>query len=349
MNRRVNDGSVERNWDDKQVYRLKSNKMLALRVSARPGCELSCQQGGDANYGKEKKKSVRTHRQSSTSLGNLDHPPQVSNSHLAYAMEPSSYKDSTPTSFLSPLRTSQATPKKPRRIGLILRRLSTEWSSFVSKVKALSEAAFSEDEAVCELFELSEEDTFERILRATAARFSPTEHQFLVDFKEYKSLDKLYEAKRKPPMTQLASLDDLESNTASYRELDIVKLRDDLETRVKTTTVMSDASTDSSRRGSSHEPLSKQNIGEKLWEYRRAKWLTPKDEVDIAERINELTVALPIKLISKDLYPRVYKNLVEKSKPLKAGKRINLEDLINIINAGWVSEEKWDRAAKGLA
>lgn len=257
------------------------------------------------------------------------------------------YKDSTPTSFLSPLRTSHANTKKPKKFGLILRRLSTEWSNFITKVKSLSEGGFSDDEAVCELFESSDEDTFDRFQRSSVARQSPIEHQFLLDIKEYKSLDKLYQAKRKPPMTYLASLDDLSSNKATYRDLDMVKLRDDMETRVKTTTVLSDTSTDSSRRGSSHEP--KQNIGETLWEYRRSKWLTPKDGVDTNDRINELTAGLPVRQISKDLYPRVYANLVEKSKPLKQGKRINLEDLINIINAGWVSEEKWERAARGLA
>lgn len=216
-------------------------------------------------------------------------------------------------------------------------------------MKALSEATFGEDEAVEELFESSEGDAFERFLRGSLGRQTAAEHQFLLDYKVYKSLDKLYEAKRQPKMAKLASVEDLDSQNVTYKDLDMVKLRDDMETRVKTVQLMSDTSTDSSRHTSPHEVSSKQNIGETLWELRRTKWLATTDDVDVAAKMEELAAKLSIKHIPKELYPRIYSSFVEKSRPLKADRRINLEDLVNIINAGWISEEKWERAAKGLA
>lgn len=261
-------------------------------------------------------------------------------------MEPSSFKESTPTSIPP---SSRAVPRKSRKLGGLFRRISTEWNSFILKVKALSDAALSEDEAVEDLFDSSEGDTFERFQRGTTRRYTEQEQQFLREYKHYKSLDKVFESQRRPPTMTLASLDELDSQKITFRDLDMVKLRDDMETRVKTVTVLSDTSTDSSRPASSYESANKPNIGETLWEFRRSKWLAAPDGKDVAAKIEELRDNLPIKSIPKELYPRVYSSFVEKSRPLKADVRINLEDLINIINAGWVREEKWERAAKGLA
>lgn len=274
-----------------------------------------------------------------------------------YVMEaPSSYKESTPTSILSPLRTSLPSKKHKKKPSLF-KRITAEWSTFVTKIKALSEAAFSEDEVVDELFE-DDGDAFDRFLRSNFRTTNKADEQFLNDFKVYKSLDKLYEAKSSktsknfntdtPQTMDVVSVDDLASKNLKFQDLDMVKLRDELETRVKTAQIMSDTLTDSSGRGLAPE-VPKQNIGETLWEYRRAQWLATEDGVDAGTKLEERAARLSIKHIPKELYPRIYSNFVEKSKPLKADKRINLEDLINIINAGWISDEKWERAAKGLA
>lgn len=258
---------------------------------------------------------------------------------------PSSYKESTPTSYLPPLRTSKPQAKQKKKVSLI-KRISAEWNSLIVKLKALSEAAFSDDEVIDELFE-SGGDAFDRFQRGNTRVQSKADRQFASDFKVYRSLDKLYEAKHSPHNMEVVSVEDLESKAVRFQDLDMVKLRDDMETRVKTANIMSDTSTDSS--GQVTDQTSKQNIGETLWEYRRARWLAVDDDVDVATKVEELAARLSLKHIPKEMYPRIYSNFVEKSKPLKADKRINLEDLINIINAGWTNDEKWERAAKGLA
>lgn len=87
------------------------------------------------------------------------------------------------------------------------------------------------------------------------------------------------------------------------------------------------------------------NLGEKLWEERRKRWL----ETDLdAQHVKERQAALSLAHINRKLHSTIYTMFVHKAKPLKSGKRINLEDLMNVINAGWTKDAKWDRAAKGL-
>lgn len=258
---------------------------------------------------------------------------------------PSSYKETTPSSSLPPRRTSPTAAKKQKRKGTLFKRISAEWSSLILKLKALSDAAFSDDEIVDELFDSGDCGAFGRFLKGNLRPQSKADQEFASDYQLYRSLDKIYEAKHSN-MDEI-SVEDLGSKNVKFQDLDIVRLRDDMETGVKTA-VVSDTSSDSGPTMTNEPAISNQNIGETLWEYRRARWLAVDDDVEATRKLEELESA-SIKHIPKELYPRIYNNFVEKSKPLKAGKRINLEDLINVINSGWISDEKWLRAARGVA
>lgn len=140
----------------------------------------------------------------------------------------------------------------------------------------------------------------------------------------------------------------------SFADVNVVKLRMEYENHLKKLNELNDDSTDSSSKTttSDHVQHKNINIGEQIWEFRRSKWLksppsTSKEQTEnkISERLSEQS----IQHIPKDSYPKIYSTFVDKGKNLKNDKRLNLTDLIKIINAGWVHEEKWARAAKGLA
>lgn len=258
-------------------------------------------------------------------------------------MDLTSPKESSPSIASPDLRTSPS--KRPRKFTTVLKKLSTEWNSFLFKLRTLSENA-SQDEAVEELFQDSDSpDTFERFSRVGRG-ITANEEKFMKDYKKHRNLDKMFEANGPEPVK--AEIEDMDTAKVPYRDLDIAKLRDDFDTHVKSVHLMSDTSTDSSR-PSSVQGDPKLNIGEMLWEYRRRKWLTVDANEDIAAKISQRAAELSIKHIPRESYPRLYLNFVEKSKPLRANRRINLEDLVEVINAGWISEDKWERAAKGLA
>lgn len=87
------------------------------------------------------------------------------------------------------------------------------------------------------------------------------------------------------------------------------------------------------------------NLGEKLWDERRKRWLeTTLSKDKIAHRQAKLSLAH----VDPKMHAQIYLMFVEKSKPLKNGTRINLNDLMSVINAGWTKEAKWERAARGL-
>lgn len=88
------------------------------------------------------------------------------------------------------------------------------------------------------------------------------------------------------------------------------------------------------------------NLGEKLWEERRNRWL--ETSLTTPEQILSRQAELSLSHVNVKLHAQIYTMFVEKSKSLKNGKRINLEDLVTVINAGWTKEAKWERAAKGL-
>lgn len=142
------------------------------------------------------------------------------------------------------------------------------------------------------------------------------------------------------------SLEDETPEPISFQDVDVCQLREVFDSQAKQTE-SSDNVTDTSKSTLHTNPDTKVNIGEELWEYRRSKWLakTAEDELRGQQRLKDLSISH----ISKDSYVRIYNNLVDKGKLLRSDRRINLRDLITIINAGWIAEERWERAAKGLA
>ncbi|KAK6201043.1 uncharacterized protein RJT21DRAFT_113695 [Scheffersomyces amazonensis] len=125
-------------------------------------------------------------------------------------------------------------------------------------------------------------------------------------------------------LLDIENIDDI-----TYHDLDVYALKQELESQKKS--IVNDASI---------------NLGLTLWEFRRNKWLqtSSENEPKIQARIESSS----INHIPKDSYVKIYNNLVEKNRTLRNDKKINLGDLIKIINAGWIAEEKWERAAKGL-
>lgn len=152
----------------------------------------------------------------------------------------------------------------------------------------------------------------------------------------------------KSPLNESEDDDEEEEDdvlNAIYYEVDVCKLREELASHLKQID-LSESITDASK-STLRETGSQINLGEILWEYRRSKWLATnsKGESRAKEHMHELSIAH----VPKNSYVRIYNNLVDKGRLLKNDKRINLRDLIKIINAGWISEERWERAAKGLA
>lgn len=131
---------------------------------------------------------------------------------------------------------------------------------------------------------------------------------------------------------QTYSLQDLlsDENMLSYLDIDVEKLRIEFE--------------QSNYNETSSNSIISPNIGSTLWEYRRSKWLYTENPSQVAERIKNSN----IDHLPNDCYPKLYTQLVEKGKTLRMDKKLNLSDVVKIINVGWIVEEKWDRAAKGL-
>lgn len=87
------------------------------------------------------------------------------------------------------------------------------------------------------------------------------------------------------------------------------------------------------------------NVGELIWDYRKTKWLVPtKTPDEIASHVARNTLGH----VARESYAKIYSHLVVKNSPLRKGKAINLSDLVTIIDAGWIVEEKYERAAIGL-
>mmetsp|Transcript_8116 Transcript_8116/g.8051 ORF Transcript_8116/g.8051 Transcript_8116/m.8051 type:complete len:321 (-) Transcript_8116:1207-2169(-) len=278
-------------------------------------------------------------------------------------------------------------PKK--KVSSFVKNISILWNLLRLKVRSLSEEVFTTDEGVDDLFfDIDSDDPLERLARNNRG-YASTEERFLKEFKKYKTLDKMHEeylqknqsmhAEVKSSTTAVSdvqtkglSLQDIirqisdttnSSKTpcndsdeedeevdeslklATYHDVDICKMREDLALQLKQ--IASSESIPDTSKSSLRETGNQINLGETLWEYRRSKWLatTSEGELSAKEHLRQLSIAH----IPKNSYVRIYNNLVDKGRLLKNDKRINLSDLIKIINAGWISEERWERAAKGLA
>ncbi|KAG7665355.1 uncharacterized protein J8A68_001043 [[Candida] subhashii] len=133
----------------------------------------------------------------------------------------------------------------------------------------------------------------------------------------------------------------VEYNEISFRDLDVCQLRKEFENY---NTNNNSASSDTDSKSTL---FNESNIGSTLWEYRRKKWLSPNPNSP-PNKLEQRLIETSIQHVPKDCYVKLYSCLIEKNKELKHNKRINLSDVVKIINAGWIAEEKWERAARGL-
>ncbi|CUS20238.1 LAQU0S01e02124g1_1 [Lachancea quebecensis] len=83
---------------------------------------------------------------------------------------------------------------------------------------------------------------------------------------------------------------------------------------------------------------------EEVWRRRRELWVagTNSAYLETAEKNREV-----FKEIAPRQYVRIYRKLVVDGAPLK--RPLNLQDAMQVVNAGWIETQKWERAAKGLA
>ncbi|OBA22519.1 hypothetical protein METBIDRAFT_11346 [Metschnikowia bicuspidata var. bicuspidata NRRL YB-4993] len=279
-------------------------------------------------------------------------------------MEDSCRKENTPTTNPESSTTSAAgqpardsKKRRSHRFLSVLRRVSSEWNCLLHKLKLASQTGHSDGEALDSLFESSDDDFFERIprLKKCCSATSP-EARFLEDFKKYKLLEEYHRGTHTG--TSAGSLSEMAPSVESphvplYRALDVLRLRQgcagepDLESLPARTHELELTSQEAVLKD---QILSRdENLGNALWEIRRARWLIPDDECeDVEQKVEQRAAGLAVKQISQDAYPQVYKDFVVNARPLKTGKRINLEDMVVVIHAGWVHEKVWESASKGL-
>ncbi|CAN3373550.1 hypothetical protein DIURU_000639 [Diutina rugosa] len=215
---------------------------------------------------------------------------------------------------------SRAVSKKPS----FLRRVAAEWSQFFDRVRAAAHDDSSDESVIDELFEDSERDeSLSRLMRPQRGN-TATDEAFLEKYRQYKSLDKIASSMAPSPQPQPSPDTGSATEVNSFRDVDVCKMRADY----LKDSASSDGTVDDSQ------------LGTKLWHYRRAKWLDPSPAA--ARRV----AAPALAPAPKEQYVKIYTQLVDKGRPLKQG--LNLGDVVTVINAGWVAEERWDRAAKGL-
>ncbi|KAF3992454.1 hypothetical protein FT663_00734 [Candidozyma haemuli var. vulneris] len=272
--------------------------------------------------------------------------PQLSSSPSKLRTSPTLSK--TPSA--NPSRTSSNAPSKKgsKKVSSFFKKIGSEWSGLLYRLKDISHDVHSEEEEVAELFEDTGPLDIDRLSKV-GRQLTDAEEQFMRDYKRYKDLNKVFEMHQLENGTAANSEQDIEDiDRLMFKDLNMVKLKDNLINQVRASPQYnSDSSTDT--RCSQVEQQTS-SVGEILWEYRRAKWLSYGRVTDemIAEKVNSRREEASIKHIPKELYPRIYTNLVDKGKCLKDDKRINLEDLVEVINEGWKKEERWTRAAEGL-
>uniref|UniRef100_A0A0L0NVZ2 Gag1-like clamp domain-containing protein n=1 Tax=Candidozyma auris TaxID=498019 RepID=A0A0L0NVZ2_CANAR len=248
----------------------------------------------------------------------------------------------------SPIASQKKSSKGSKKVSSFFKKIGSECSGFLYRLRDISHDAHSEDEEVAELFEESGPFDIEKLSKV-GRLLTEAEEQFLKDYKKYKNLNKVFEMHQLENGTAGNSEQDINDiDRLMYKDMNMVKLKDNLVAQVRATSQYnSDSSTETRISPAEQQSLS---IGEVLWEYRRSKWLSygRVSEDQIKEKVNKRREEASIKHIPKELYPRIYTNLVDKGKALKDDKCINLEDLIEVINEGWKKEERWTRAAEGL-
>lgn len=261
--------------------------------------------------------------------------------------------------------------KLKKKSGGFWKHFGVHWKTLKHKFKEVSKEVLQDSDSVKSFFEEEDsEDLLDKVLRAERGYMSP-EERFLKELKKHKSLQGLVESHKSEMSGGLLNEVDLQekahvnlldyirhSNIKSdedilhilsmdetpFKDIDLCEIREELDRRI-------DEEIETA--GEEHMDIPSEsnikyntNIGEALWEYRRKKWL--KSSVYTVEEIRTRRNKLFIQSLPKDAYARIYYNLVNKGKSLKANKRLNLRDIVQIINAGWTEESKWERAAKGM-
>lgn len=258
--------------------------------------------------------------------------------HSSFSRDSSTPVSLRHTTGLNTTRTSKTLVNSPlRKSPSIFKKVSLGWSSFVGRLKSISDEAFAESLWADELFEINDVDRYCCVPQA-----SQLDQKFIADMKTCATLDDLYDAHHASRTVEVNESEDMDNT--KFRDMDVGKLREEFATRARTVQLASDSSLEPS---ALHDQDAS-NVGEVLWEYRRAKWLEPSEGVTkqlLADRHLETS----IRHIPRDYYPRIYTVMVEKGRPLKDDTRLNLEDAINIINEGWIHNDKWERAARGVA
>lgn len=238
----------------------------------------------------------------------------------------------------SATHSSRPLPRKP----LFFRRVALECNQIFDRLRtSLAHEDYSDELIIESLFEDQDHDEALSKLMRTNKGYTLAEEIFLQRYKKYKLLDKLAmvdDSANDSPVPDLTSATATLATLATlngdddvlYRDVDVCKMRVEMLLSLGT---MSDGTVDEQA-----------NIGASLWEYRRAKWTHCTDPDKVARRRKETSLAN----VPRDVYAKIYTQLVDKGRALKSNKHLNLQDAVNVINAGWVAEEKWDRAAKGL-
>lgn len=270
-------------------------------------------------------------------------------------MDISSFKSATKTeqenSSPSILRVTSH-PSNPQRkihkVPSFFRKISEEWSHFLVRVKQFVDLDLTDDELIESLFTTSDDDLLPKQIKAKGNNtLTPAETQFLLDYKKFCLLDKVAE---KPKNMVVDDLTEKHISSAGGNQM-LPSVSATLNSRGEQQetngsplqyTQTCDNVVESER------ATTKEITGETLWEQRRAQWLTPSSDMDTEEKRDARIAQSSLKHISKSLYTRIYRDFMEKCKPLKKGRAINLEDFIAIIDAGWTDQLRFERAASKL-
>lgn len=252
-------------------------------------------------------------------------------------------------------------------MGNLIRKASSEFSFFVLRLKSLGDEVFNENQTIAELFEESDESVLD-LIDKQARGYSANEEKFLLEYKKHRDLDKIYECN-----TMRNGSEEIKSSSTINSESwngPRFSLKDVINDSISNTPIMENNKSSDEVEADEHDEHDDENnehdeihfkdidvvqlkhqfdnehvqgnVGEILWEYRRKKWVE-----NTTGNVESTSRAL-FDQIPKDSYVKIYNHLIEKGRPLKSNRRINLNDLMKIVNAGWTAEEKWDRAARGL-
>lgn len=246
----------------------------------------------------------------------------------------------------------------------LLKRFASRWNLFFGKLRGLSSEIFSsDDEGVDELFR--SKDTQKRPKLATTVQFTPDEKKFLKQYSNHKDLNAMSEhmnnngTQTVPSETEITGLlsDVLEYKTSGasaeskqpggetidnipFDKLDVCTLRKEYDQLLKNEKWFFIGN---GRKASLDASQNNFNIGEVLWKIRRQKWLDRSSSSE--NKMKERNEQNSIQHLPKESYGKIYHNFVNKNKPLKDGKRINLDDMISIINAGWIADDTYKQAS----